>query len=193
MLGFGDGSQKDDLPLEQVKNMRNQGMSDNQIIQTLQRDGFSSSQIFDALNQADLTNGAPQQAPQPAQSFRQPEPQQQSFAPQKSDMDMIEEVAESIINEKWEELIKGVNKVLDWKQRTESRIDQLENRMDELRKSMDEINKMIMGRIDEYDKNVRDVGANVKAMEKVFKDVLPEFTNSVNELSEVSKRFKKTI
>ena len=36
----------------------------NQIVQTLERNGYSSTQIFDALNQADLVSGAPMPQPE---------------------------------------------------------------------------------------------------------------------------------
>ena len=62
-------------PTEQVTQLRQQGLNDNQIIQALQKDGFASAQIFDAMSQADIQSGAggtpapmaPGQAPATAQ------------------------------------------------------------------------------------------------------------------------------
>ena len=42
------------VPTELVIQMRQQGMSNDQIIQNLQTQGYSSSQIFDAMSQADI-------------------------------------------------------------------------------------------------------------------------------------------
>ena len=123
------------IPLEQVTRMRQQRMTDNQIVQTLQRNGYKSFQIFDAMNQADLTPGTPQHVeqlptqaqqpdypdlssgeqayeaqPQEFEDFEQPQPKMQEFGT--SEMDRIEEVAEAIIDEKWSELMKNINKIV---------------------------------------------------------------------------------
>ena len=41
-------------PLDLVIQMRQNGSTNDQIIQDLQKQGYSSSQIFDAMNQADV-------------------------------------------------------------------------------------------------------------------------------------------
>ena len=43
-------------PTDKVLELRQQGMSDNQIVQQMQRDNHSSEDIFNALSQADLKN-----------------------------------------------------------------------------------------------------------------------------------------
>ena len=57
-------------PVQEVMTMKSQGLNNNQIIQNLQREGYKSHQIFDAMNQADLhlaqSTGSPaSQQPQP--------------------------------------------------------------------------------------------------------------------------------
>lgn len=47
------------LPVEQIKSMKAQGLDSNQIIQSLQRDGFNSTQIFEAMNQAEIVSAGP--------------------------------------------------------------------------------------------------------------------------------------
>ena len=42
------------VPTDRVIQLRQQGMSNNQITETLQREGYSSSQIYDAMSQADI-------------------------------------------------------------------------------------------------------------------------------------------
>lgn len=207
----GKKSTKQGLPTEQVNNMRKQGLSDNQIIQNLQRDGFNSNQIFDAMNQADLTNAGPQPidpVPEPAQVFQQPAPFQQPAAPQQpaqqptpaynqpqqvavDDMDRFEEIAESIIDELWDELLESVNKIVKWKNRAEKRMQAMEQRVDDLKQSFDKLNSSVLGRVENYDKSIKDVGSQIKAMDKVFKDVLPEFSDNLNELNRITKKLKK--
>ncbi len=64
-------------PVEEVARMRRQGLSNNQIVQALQRNGFQTHQIFDAFNQAELRVASPIQGVMPqgmagAGSQRQP-------------------------------------------------------------------------------------------------------------------------
>ena len=40
-------------PINEIIQMRQQGLSNNQIIQNMQRNGYSNTQIFDAMNQVD--------------------------------------------------------------------------------------------------------------------------------------------
>ena len=68
------------VPTDLVIQMKQQGMSNNQIIQNLQGNGYSSSQIFDAMNQADV-KGAVEAAPPGAGPGPMPGPGEAPMAP----------------------------------------------------------------------------------------------------------------
>ncbi len=213
-----------DTPVNQVIEMRNQGLSNNQIIQNLQRQGYNSTQVYDALNQADMKGGVEpvsadnMQSPEPEKPIPQnptPEtqdyPQEQSQQPQSYDDQYnnqqyapqfnesyyqpnnigTEELVESIIDEKWEDLVKDINKVVDWKNKTEARIVKIEQNIENLKENFSQIQKAITGKVGEYDKHIQEVGTDIKALEKVFQKVLPKFTENINELSIITNRFKK--
>jgi len=50
-----------------------------------------------------------------------------------------------------------------------------------------------IGKISEYDKNITDVGVEIKAMEKVFQKVLPTFTENVNKIDRLANTFSPKI
>ena len=144
--------QTQNSPIEQVLMMKQQGYTNNQIVQTLQSQGYNTSQIFDAINQAGLSNfqatpepeqqetgmleygqGYKQTYQQPLQTFQTPREIQ---APVSLDEERIQEVAEAIIDEKWEELAKDIRKVIEWKERSEDRIAKLEQQVIDLRLSV---------------------------------------------------------
>lgn len=165
--------------------MRQQGYSDDQIIQYLQNQGIAPAQISDALSQADMAGGVeivppPEIPPMGAAEFGIPP---MSAAPE--DKERVEEIAEAIIEEKWNELVKDINKVIEWKEKTESRITKLEQSLKDLRSSFDNLHRGMLGKISDYDKNLVEVGTEIKAMEKVFQKVLPTFTENVNKLSRI--------
>jgi hypothetical protein len=199
-----------DIPLEQVTAMKGQGYSNNQMIQTLQRDGYTSSQIFDAISQAEMTSSSPvstipsntpagmmdmSQAPISGpqgmggqESFGQP--MMQGPMPQFAESSNTEEMIEAIIDEKWNELVRDINKVIEWKQKADVKLGNMEQQMSDLKDQFDKLHQAIIGKIGEYDKHMLDVGAELQAMEKVFSKVLPSFVDNVNELNRITERIK---
>ena len=196
-------------PTDQVIQLRQQGLNDNQIIQALQKDGFASAQIFDAMSQADIQSGAggtpapmaPGQSPtaQPAApAMAAAQPAAPAMAPP-TDMvqppeeyggdstERIEEIAEAIIDEKWEILVKDIHKIVEWKEGMDSKISKVESEVSDIKEDFDKLHKAIISKIDEYDKNLSDVGSEIKAMNQVFQKVLPTFTENISTLSRITK------
>lgn len=200
------------VPTDLVIQMRQQGLSNNQVTQNLQSQGYTSSQIFDAMNQADV-KGAVESAPvgagpspeappvgppptpgvvpsYPSQSPEVPAPSSPMQAAPGTELERIEEITEAIIDEKWDELMKSVDKIVAWKETTESRIIKIEQAIKDLKERFEELHKGILAKVGEYDKGIRDVGSEIKAMEGVFKKVLPTLTENVGELSRITKSMK---
>jgi prefoldin subunit 5 len=218
------------VPTDKVIAMRQQGITNNQIIQTLQTQGYEPNAIFEALNQADLKGSiemvTPPELPSdvpsntmqfnagfesepgfgsgelhPMQTHPEPSSPKQMSAAQPDmgmeqygggyqrppGLDRIEEIAEAIIDEKWNEIVRSINKIIEWKDRTEAKINQLDQRFNDLKTEYDNLNKGILGKIGEYDKNIVNIGVEIQAMEKVFEKVLPTFTENVHTLDRVSK------
>jgi hypothetical protein len=207
------------IPTALVIQMRSQGISNNQIVQSLQREGYSSSQIFDAMSQADIKGiveqpeeGMPAEAG-PAPAMPPPMPEQgQPFAPAPArkkpflvpppemppvsespgavSKEDVEEIAETIIDEKWEELMKSVDKIIAWKETIEQRFAKIEQKSKDLKEEFDALHKGVLGKIEDYDKSIKDVGTDIKAMEEVFKKTLPTFTENIHELSRLTRHIK---
>lgn len=232
-LFSGKKSSRDEIPVDKVIAMRTQGLDNNQIIQTLQRNGYSSSQIFEAMNRVDMTPAAsdvpPGQMEMPPQESAQspfteeenPDVINHPVDPNKSGQDFsytganarretftrpvqplelprfddrkaeVEELVESIIEEKWNVLVEDVNTIIEWKNRVESKINSLQQDFNHLKEDFNKLHQAVIGKIGEYDKNILSVGAEVKAMEKVFSKVLPTFTENVSEISRVAEELKK--
>jgi DNA-directed RNA polymerase beta' subunit len=172
-----------DTPVDKVMVMRQQGYDNSQIVQILQRDGYTSAQVFDALNQVELRSGGPV-AGNPTIPLAQ---QQQYLTEQQAS---IEEYVETIIDEKWTELEKDIQKIIDWKNRSEQRVNDLANQVADLKERFEKLQDTLLGKVGEYDRTMQDVGADLKAMERVFSKVLPHFTENVKQLSEITEKLK---
>ena len=203
LFGFGKKKKKEEipeaippagLPIDQILTMREQGYADAQITENLKSQGYNSSQIFDAINQTSMTQQVPRQEPMPQQSYPVPEqypnmePTPEEYAAPATDRERVEEVAEAIIDEKWKELVKDINKVIEWKEKTESKINKMEQELEDIKLGLESLHKILMAKISDYDKNISNVGVEIKAMEKVFQKILPSLTESVNRLDRMGKK-----
>jgi len=191
-----------DVPLNQVNTMKQQGYSNNQIIQTLQRDGYNSTQIFDAISQAEMAVNMPgndQLSMQTQQLGQQLPPIPQSMPMQQQQMQQMpmsglqtspEELVEAIIEEKWNSLVKDINKVIEWKQKADSKLVAMEQQVNDIQAQFDKLHQAIIGKVGDYDKHILEVSTQLQAMEKVFGKVLPTFIDNVSELSAITQRVK---
>ena len=71
----------------------------------------------------------------------------------------------------------------EWKDSVNTKMERMEQQIEDIKSSLDGLHKAIIARVGEYDKTLTEVGTEIKAMEKVFKDVLPEMTTNIQELS----------
>ena len=184
-----------DTPTEKALALRQQGLSNNQIIASLQREGFDTNQILDSLNQADLSeqtkggNMANNNNPLPTGAPQEVDAGEQVYdenAPEKT-----EELVEAIIDEKWSDFMDNINRVVEWKDKTESRITEMESAMKHMKDDFDKLHTSVLDRVGEYDTHISDVGTEVKALEKVFQKVLPGFMENVAELKNITEAMKK--
>ena len=133
---------------------------------------------------------------QPTQTQSMPPPPpgaMPSTPPLSSDNDMSvsnEELIEAIIDEKWNELVKDINKIIDWKVAAEGRLSAMEQEVKDLKDNFDKLHQAVVGKVGEYDQHILDVGAELKAMEKVFAKVLPVFTENVSALTRITDDLK---
>jgi len=200
------------LPVAQVRMMQAQGMDNNHIIQALQRDGYTAKEVFEALNQASLqptgttrpkkpteheqtkqgeTMNQPTSYPPPPQHSTTTSSTTATSTPSPNSSVSTEELIEAIIDEKWNELVKDISMIIEWKNQAQATIASIEQQFTDLKDQFDKLHQALIAKIGEYDKNILDVGSEVKAMEKVFSKVLPVFTENITELSRITKELRE--
>ncbi|MBN1157066.1 hypothetical protein JXA85_05585 [Candidatus Woesearchaeota archaeon] len=184
-----------DVPVDKVINLKKQGLNNNQIVQSLQREGYRTDQVFDAMNQSDLKGGIDNMPMQNDAQYnempqQQPAMQRRMEMPQMHDSERVEEIAEAIIDEKWRELTKNIDKIIEWKDKTEARINSIEQEFEQLKKGFDSLHTAILGKVSEYDQNIINLGAEIKAMEKIFQKLIPTFVENVSELTRITQKMK---
>src|SRR3989344_6477988 len=205
--------------INEVVQMRSQGLTDNLIMAELSKKGYQAEDVHGALMQADdfgqgdfnspdtgYNQGfAPRNSSMGAQGYssgmqgmqmQQQEmprmPKQPGSSSDESNIyERIEEIVEGMIDEKWDELISEVKKIIQWKEGVEEKQAKLANDVEKLKEDFKVLHEGVLGKLEDYDTRMRDVGTELKAVGKVFKDVIPEFVDNVKELKGIKDSWKK--
>lgn len=174
------------LPIDLVRQYQGQGLTNDQIVNYLMQAGYNHDQILQAFNQASMQQEISPSAVSPQEDLAQSEMMQSNDF----NRERIEELAEAIIDEKWNHLVENINRIIEWKEKTEGRMTTLETRFEDLKKNFDTLQTSILDRVGGYDQHITDVGTEIKAMEKVFAKILPGFIENVSELSRITNKIK---
>ncbi|HIJ10577.1 TPA: hypothetical protein HA278_00840 [Candidatus Woesearchaeota archaeon] len=171
----------------ETQQLRSQGLPDPMIMKELTEKGFPPEQVHAHLSQMDAT---PTAIP-PSMGAMPPMPSHASSTPHDQMYSRIEEVTETLIDEKWDQLIGEVRKIVEWKTQIEMKQRDLENTLTKLKEDFGTLHKGVLGKLDSYDGRMQDVGTELKAVGKVFKDVVPVFVENVKELGRLKDGIKK--
>ena len=53
-----------------------------------------------------------------------------------------------------------------------------------------DLQNSVVEKVSDYNRSVEDVGSEIKALEKVFKNILDPFTTNIKELNKITKELK---
>lgn len=106
-------------------------------------------------------------------------------------LNKLQEIIETVVSDKVSEPLKKIDELSEWKEDVESRYSELETKFKLLREDFNNLSSSILGKVNDYDKNIVSIGTDLKAMERVFQKVLPVFTENVNELGRISQDLKE--
>ncbi len=84
-------------------------------------------------------------------------------------------------------MIKDINKVVEWKERTDGELKKMQQEMADLKERFASLHNGVLGKITEYDKNLANVGSEIKSMEMAFQKILPNFIENINKLDRIVK------
>ncbi len=200
-------------PVNRAARMQTQGKSNKDIAAALQGEGLSAQETSEALNQAQLRGNAdldfPQSSEMQASAIEgSPELTEEQLTPQASFSpaevpqaagggigreaeEFIQEIAESIINEKWERVSEEFGDLAAWKDRVNTEMTSIKQEILRVENRLDNLQNTIVGRLGEYDTHIAGVGTEVKALEEVLKKMMQPLSTNIKELSRVTETLKK--
>ncbi len=144
----------------------------------------------------------PQPAPQMIQRPIQPTqttstipaegtPQISEPSPERASFDVIEEIAESIISEKWEDLVKNVGDLKLWKERIDTDVSGIKQEIIRTQTRIENLQNAVMGKVSEYGEGINDVSSELRALEKVMEKIINPLTKSVKDLERITTKLNK--
>lgn len=177
---------------KEISRLRSENMGNDEIAQRLLYQGYSNADVFDAMTQAAAEPASEQGAMEESRG----QPKHEEYHPVHEDISSVDssrisEVAESIIEDKWGDLVDHVNLIIEWKSSMELKLASMETQIKNLKSEFETLNKAILGKISDTDTVMREVSTDIKALEQVFKKILPGFVENVNELSRITQNLKK--
>jgi len=128
------------------------------------------------------------QYPQPQQ---QPQYYTEQQQPPGVDIELIEEIAEETVNEKFNEFKAKIGDVPAFRQATERRIEEIEERLKRIEINLDKIQISVLGKIKEYGENVKTLSGEMQTVESSISKIINPLISNVKELSEITEKLKE--
>src|SRR3989344_1521462 len=98
------------------------------------------------------------------------------------DIDRVQELAETIVNERWEDLMGKMGNLPVWRERTSVDLAAVKQELLRLESRFEQLQGAVLGRVKEYDEGVRSLHTEMKALEKVFQQILEPLVSNIKEL-----------
>lgn len=192
-------------PFQQPQNTQNMAPNFQQQAPPQQPSQEEHEDLFHQLdNRSQSEPPTPPTPPQPGFSYPQqthmseqqapissPTPPPTSDGVSKEEIqEMIDETVEKLIEEKWDKVVTNVEKVVAWKGTMENQMNLMKDDLGVIKDNFEKIEKKLMAKISDYDRDILDIGSEIKALEKVFQKITPTLVNNVNELSKITESLR---
>ncbi len=106
------------------------------------------------------------------------------------DTEAIEEIAEGIISEKWDEAKAKIISMGEWKDYADNRLQSVESKMKRVESSLDNLQAALLGKVQKYEQSIRDLGTEMKSVQGAFSKVLSPMEENIKELQRLSGKLK---
>ena len=199
-----------ETPLDEAMGMKKKGLNKKDIAEDLKNKGYNPNQVYDAMNQLDIKDSVgndprmqlsvlnqdiPVPEPPKEEEFEQ-EPKQTyqkpiqatrypSYHPEN------DELIESMVEEKWQQITDVVGDIELWKSRVNDELVAIKQEIMRLSDRLDNVQRSVLGKVTEYSQSMGNVETDIKALEKVMKNILQPLTSNIKELSRITNDLKK--
>jgi hypothetical protein len=120
-------------------------------------------------------------------------PQQSSQSPVRQTQlstEQIQEVAESIIEEKFDEFTSRIGNIPLWKEKVNTDIISIKQELIRTQERFNQLQNIFVGKINEYNQSISNVSSEMKASEQVMQKIIEPLSTNVKELSKITEKLK---
>ena len=78
-----------------------------------------------------------------------------------------------------------------FRERVRTEIVSMKQEMLRMQSRFDSMQQAVIGKVQDYDKNISDVGVEIKALEKVLQNIIRPLSSNIKELSKIVDEMKK--
>lgn len=103
----------------------------------------------------------------------------------------VQELIESIIEDRWQQVVASVGDISLWKSKVDDDLVAIKQEILRVEDRMARLQASLIGRVDEYSKTISKVGTEVEALEKVFQKIMEPLTSNIKELNRITQEMKK--
>lgn len=103
----------------------------------------------------------------------------------------IEEIAESIVDEKWEDFLEKIGDINLWKENVNNELISVKQEIIRTQDRFTNLQRAILGKVNEYNQSISNISTEMKALEQVFQKILQPLTSNIKELSRITEKLKK--
>ena len=89
------------------------------------------------------------------------------------------------------ELRDSIGDIEIWKSNINDELTSIKQEILRLSGRLDNLQKAVLGKVNEYNQNISDVGVEIKALERVMQNILQPLTSNIRELSKVTEDIKR--
>lgn len=107
-----------------------------------------------------------------------------------ADTEVIEEIAEEIVNEKWEEAKTKISSLIEWKDYAENRLKSVDERMRRIESALDKMQAALLGEVGKYGQTVKSLGTEMRSLEGAFSKILSPLVTNIKELERITGKLK---
>ncbi|MBI5391505.1 hypothetical protein HZB00_00725 [Candidatus Woesearchaeota archaeon] len=139
--------------------------------------------VAETVIEAPISEAEPSLSPSPVEISPAPEGQ--------LDMERFHEIAEAIVNERWEEFLGKVGDLTIWKEKVDMNLLAIKQELLRTQERFAQLQTALVGKVREYDIDMKDVHTEMKALEKVLEKITEPLVLNIKELNRITADLKQ--
>jgi len=156
-------------------------------------EGMEVSELSKEKEEAE--KGEKEEVPAPApvteEKKEAPKIEEVKAKPAKPLIEDIHALVEEVIKEKWEEVLSTIGDITTWKSKISDDLEAVKQEVLRVQSRFDNLQAAVLGKVREYEKDIKTIGSEMKALEKVFEKIMEPLTTNIKELKRIVDELKK--